>query len=248
MSPFTRCEIGTDVQVNAEYNHESGSNPSSSSGFHVDPMSRQHRSRLSLSSVSPTVLSSPYFSGTNVQGLNSSPYVPSTPAFADPRHHIDGRYSSGSGGSTQGQSQGTGSGHGTGNGTGNANGNGYDHPGYHGPPPHVIPRSGVMYPSGEYNRENESWNVSTFLPVNRERELMTRTVLLHSLLKTRMESTPILRGKASIAVHPIIRLMDSQIQDKVRRLLTAMVKRQQPPTPPTRTTISKLRFPLHLHV
>ena len=41
------------MQVNADYNHESGSNPSSSSGFHVDPMSRQHRSRLSLSSVSP---------------------------------------------------------------------------------------------------------------------------------------------------------------------------------------------------
>ena len=162
MSPFTRCEVVADEQVNAEYNHESGSNPSSSSGFHVDPMSRQHRSRLSLSSVSPAVLTPPYLSGTNVQGLNSSPYVPSTPAFPDPRHHIDGRYSSGSGGSTQGQSQGTGSGHGTGNGTGNANGNGYDHPGYHGPPPHVISRSGVMYPSGEYNRENESWNVSSF--------------------------------------------------------------------------------------
>jgi len=163
MSPFTRCEVVADEQVNAEYNHESGSNPSSSSGFHVDPMSRQHRSRLSLSSVSSAILSATYQRGAYVQGLNSSPYVPSTPAFPDPRHHIDGRYSSGSGGSTQGQSQGTGSGHGTGNGTGNANGNGYDHPGYHGPPPHVIPRSGVMYPSGEYNRENESWNVSTFL-------------------------------------------------------------------------------------
>ena len=148
------------MQVNADYNHESGSNPSSSSGFHVDPMTRQHRSRLSLSSVSP--LHHFTYICANDQGLNSSPYVPSTPAFPDPRHHIDGRYSSGSGGSTQGQSQ-PGSGHGNGPGTGNGNGNGngsYDHPGYHGPPPHVIPRNGVMYPSGEYNRENESWNVS----------------------------------------------------------------------------------------
>lgn len=125
-------------------------------------MSRQHRSRLSLSSVSTINLVSSFGMELTKQGLNSSPYVPSTPAFPDPRHHIDGRYSSGSGGSTQGQSQ-PGSGHGNGPGTANgtANGNGsYDHPGYHGPPPHVIPRNGVMYPSGEYNRENESWNVS----------------------------------------------------------------------------------------
>ena len=69
---------------------------------------------------------------------------------------------------------------------------------------------------------------------------MIRTVHLHSRLKTRMESTPILRDRVNIVEHPIIRLTSSRIQDKVRRLLTAMVKRQQPPT---RTTISR-SFPL----
>lgn len=138
-----------------EYNnHESNSNPSSSSGFHVDPVSRQHRSRLSLSSVSfITRFKHLSYTNTDEQGLNSSPYVPSTPAFADPRHHIDGRYSSGSGGST-----------GPPPGTANGSGSSYDHPGYpHGPPPHVIPRNGVMYNGQggpDYNRENESWNVS----------------------------------------------------------------------------------------
>jgi hypothetical protein len=106
---------------------------------------------MSLSSVSTSL--STLGPRTDNQGMASSPYVPSTPAFADPRHHVDGRYSSGSGGSTQGQANGTGNGP-------------YDHPGYpHGPPPHVIPRNGVMYPNGTPNgggdyRENESWNVS----------------------------------------------------------------------------------------
>jgi hypothetical protein len=84
------------------------------------------------------------------QGLNSSPYVPTTPAFSDPRHHaVDGRYSSSSAGS------------GTGNGP-------YDHPGYsHGPPPHTMPHNGLVYGHGHGHghasdsyRENESWNVS----------------------------------------------------------------------------------------
>jgi hypothetical protein len=96
------------------------------------------------------------------QGLNSSPYVPTTPAFPDPRHHaVDGRYSSSSAGS------------GTGNGP-------YDHPGYpHGPPPHTMPDNGLVYGHGHGHghgpdsyRENESWNVSPLFVLQNEFELM----------------------------------------------------------------------------
>jgi hypothetical protein len=69
--------------------------------------------------------------------------------------------------------------------------------------------------------------ISSISPMFRENELIIRTVhpLLH--LKTHMESTPIPRDRVNIAEHPIIRIMNSQIQDKVRRLLMDMVKRQQ---------------------
>jgi hypothetical protein len=56
---------------------------------------------------------------------------------------------------------------------------------------------------------------------------MIRTAHLHSLLKTHMESTQILRDRANIAEHPIIRLTNSQILDKVKRPLMDIVKRQQ---------------------
>jgi hypothetical protein len=56
---------------------------------------------------------------------------------------------------------------------------------------------------------------------------MIRTDHPHSHLKTRMEFTQILRDRANIAEHPIIRLMNSQILDKVKRPLMDIVKRQQ---------------------
>ena len=58
---------------------------------------------------------------------------------------------------------------------------------------------------------------------------MTRTALLHSHPKTHMESTQIPRDKANIAEHPIIRLMNSQIQDKDKdkRPLMDIVKQPQ---------------------
>lgn len=56
---------------------------------------------------------------------------------------------------------------------------------------------------------------------------MIRTDHLHSLLKTHMEFTQILRDRANIAEHPIIRLMNSQILHKVKRPLMDIVKPQQ---------------------
>jgi hypothetical protein len=56
---------------------------------------------------------------------------------------------------------------------------------------------------------------------------MIRTAHLHSLLKTHMESTQILRDRANIAEHPITQLMNSQILDKAKRPLMDIVKPQQ---------------------
>jgi hypothetical protein len=57
--------------------------------------------------------------------------------------------------------------------------------------------------------------------------LMNRTDHLHSLLKTHMEFTQILRDRANIAEHPITQPTNSQILDKVNRPLMDIVKQQQ---------------------
>jgi hypothetical protein len=130
----------------------------------MTPMSRHSRTRASISSVRPLLFLLPSSSSTDPQGVTPSPYIPSSGSFpTDPRHHaLDGRYSSSS---TSGGSGGAGN---------PTSSGGFDHQNQnqpqppnqhqsysHGPPPHTMPRNGMMYPTDDgFPRDTESWAVS----------------------------------------------------------------------------------------